>query len=258
MINIVVLHGSPRKGNTDHLVNLVKSELCHTGDFSFQDFYFPQDAPVFCKGCFTCFEEGEQACPNAAYIQPIAKAMELADGLIVACPVYALQLPGALKAFLDHLAYRYLNHRPIFFKQQAMIIVTTAGAGTGNVINYLRQNLQFWGIHHIVTMGITMKAGSFMDIPEKRLQKLARTLKEKSRRFSQQLKEKKMTPTFLSVMLFYISRSLQLTLPTDHADHRYWEQNGWLSPKAKYYIEEIRPGIHRSLIGRISAKAAFK
>jgi multimeric flavodoxin WrbA len=257
-MNIVVLHGSPRKGNTDHIVNRVKSEMCHAGDFSFQDFYFPQDAPVFCKGCFTCFEKGEQACPNARYIQPIAKAMEQADGLIIACPVYVLQLPGSLKAFLDHMAYRYLNHRPFFFRHQAMIITTTAGAGTGNVIKYIRQNLHFWGIHHVVTLGVTMKAGSIEEMPQKRLQKLTSVLKEKSRRFSRQLEEKKITPTLLSVVIFNISRKLHLTLPSDHADRRYWEQHGWFSSKAAYYIEEIHPGMHRSLMGRIAAWAAFK
>ena len=257
-MNVVILHGSPRKGNTDHIVNQVKSELCDVGDFLFQDFYFPQDAPVFCKGCFTCFEKGEQACPNASYIQPIVKAMEQADGLIIACPVYVLQLPGALKAFFDHMAYRYLNHRPFFFRHQAMIIVTTAGAGTGNVIKYIRQNLHFWGIHHIVTLGVTMQAGSIEDMSEKRQQKLASRVKEKSRKFSQQLEEKRMTPTLLSVVIFNISKKLHHALPSDHADYRYWEQHGWLSPKAGYYIEKIRPGIHRSLIGWIAARAAFK
>lgn len=62
---------------------------------------------------------------------PILKAMEQ-SGLILFCaPTYVYHVPGQMKSLLDHLAYRWMVHRPdlSFMKKQAVIINTAAGGG---------------------------------------------------------------------------------------------------------------------------------
>ena len=259
-MKVVVLHGSPRKGNTDAVVNRVKAFMMQQVQVDFIDFYLPKDAPVFCHGCFTCFEQGEDACPNAQYIQPIARAIEDADGLIIAAPIYVMQIPGAVKAFLDHMAYRYLNHRPRYFKLKAMIITTTAGAGNPNAHRYLKQNLSFWGIRKIIKLGIAFQAASFDDMAAKRRQKAEALIERRARQWVDLLKDEKTDKrtSFLSVIMFHISRSLMHMMPEGHADRSYWEQQGWMNPETKFYLADTSPAWYKSLAGKAAARFTFK
>lgn len=259
-MKVVVLHGSPRKGNTDAVVEKVKTAAMRQEKVEFLDFYLPKDAPVFCHGCFVCFERGEDACPNAGYIQPIARAIEEADGLIIAAPIYVMQIPGALKAFLDHMAYRYLNHRPRYFHQKAMIITTTAGAGNRNAHRYLKQNLSFWGITRITTLGITLQAASMDDMPAGRRQKAETLIDRKSREWIHSLtgSDPESRAPFISVIMFHISRALMHMMPENHADRTYWEQQGWMDPKNQFYATGISPAWYKILAGKAAARFTFK
>ncbi len=58
-------------------------------------------------------------------------AMDEADVIILASPVYVYHSTGAMKAFLDHYGYRWMVHSPeeSMFKKQGVCISTAAGAG---------------------------------------------------------------------------------------------------------------------------------
>ena len=225
----------------------------------FHDVYLPREAPVFCHGCYSCFERGENTCPNAKFIQPIAKKIEESDGIIIATPIYVMQIPGALKAFLDHMAYRFLNHRPAFFGKKAFIITNTAGAGNANAIKYLKQNLSFWGINNVTALGVTLQASSLDEMEYSRQKKALNEMKQKCMMFQRQLNQQytKKHPSFLSVILFHIGRSIVLTLPQDHADRTYWTQNGWLDINKNHYVDE-KPLWYQTLAGKIAVRFAFK
>ena len=55
------------------------------------EFFLPKDMPHFCAGCFSCFLRGENACPHADLVQPIARAIGAID-------VTKLNWPGRLTA----------------------------------------------------------------------------------------------------------------------------------------------------------------
>ena len=258
-VNIVVLHASPRKGNTDAIIERVKHCLVGKEPMVFHDVYLPRDAPVFCHGCYSCFERGENTCPNAKFIQPIAKKIEASDGMIIATPIYVMQIPGALKSFLDHMAYRFLNHRPAFFGKKAFIITNTAGAGNANAIKYLKQNLSFWGINNVTTLAITLQAASLDEMESSRQKKTLEEMKHKCAAFQKELSQQdtKQHSSFLSVILFHIGRSIILTLPQEHADRQYWTQKGWLDLRKKHYHDE-KPPWYQTLAGKMAARVAFK
>lgn len=258
-MNIVILHASPRKGNTDAIVERVKKYLSADEPIDFNDIHLPKEAPVFCHGCFSCFERGESTCPNANFIQPIAKKIEKADGIIIATPIYVMQIPGALKAFLDHKAYRFLNHRPAYFGKKAFIITNTAGAGNTNAIKYLKQNFSFWGINNITTLGITLQAASLEDMKSARQQKVIKEIEQKSAAFLKQLKTQhsEKRPSFLSVIMFHIARSFILTLPQNNADRQYWKENDWLDANKNFYVDQT-PHWYQTLVGKIASRFAFK
>ena len=67
-----------------------------------------------------------------------------ADGLIVASPVYAYQVTGQLKRFIDRMSY--LFHRQEMVGKPAVIVITTDGGGSKQVYKYLKMTLSGWSM----------------------------------------------------------------------------------------------------------------
>lgn len=143
-MNFLIINGSPRRKNTWQIIERTKQTLSSIDDkttFTEIDLIAEEIPP--CIGCYNCFNKGEETCPHANIIQPIVAKMKESDGVIITSPVYALNVTGLIKNFIDHLAYFY--HRPYFFEKKAMIIVTTAGSGHKKVGKYLDETLENWG-----------------------------------------------------------------------------------------------------------------
>lgn len=77
-MKIVLIHGQGHKGITYTMSWTVLAHLMKEGD-ELKEVFLPQDGPGFCIGCNSCFMKGEQHCPGADKVQPIARAMEWAD-----------------------------------------------------------------------------------------------------------------------------------------------------------------------------------
>ena len=139
-MKITVMHGQSQKGST---YNIAKA-LCDKLGGEVTEFFLPRDFNCFCQGCAACFTD-ETKCPHYALLQPITKAMDAADIIILTSPVYVMHATGAMKAFLDHFGYRFLVHRPDekMFAKQAICISTAAGAGMKNTIKDMADST-FW------------------------------------------------------------------------------------------------------------------
>ena len=47
-------------------------------------------------------------------------------------------------------------------------------------------------------------------------------------------------------------------MPDGHADRAYWEQQGWMNPKTKFYLAGASPAWYKSLAGKAAARFTFK
>ncbi|MFW6026651.1 MAG: flavodoxin family protein [Candidatus Woesearchaeota archaeon] len=177
-MKICVIHGSPRKGNTFKVSEFFKNELLKNERVEFIEYFLPADMPHFCNGCFTCFEKGEDKCPHADYVQPIASSLKEADGIIITTPVYVMAESAQIKALLDHLGYIFIPHRPMeeMFSKVAMVISTTAGAGTGKAMKTISRSLFYWGIKKTIKGGFSLFAKNWVDIDIKSRKRLKRKL----------------------------------------------------------------------------------
>ena len=130
-MKITVINGSMRHGITWHCLEIMKQELAEYGEVEVEEFFLPEDMPHFCQGCFSCFMKGEDTCPHAAAVQPLAQAILRADVVALTSPVYAMDVSGQMKALLDHLCYQWLSHRPhpLMFNKIGLILTTAAGSG---------------------------------------------------------------------------------------------------------------------------------
>lgn len=127
-MKITVLHGQSHRGSTYHLARF----LCEQLGGEVTEFFLPRDFGAFCVGCTRCFTQSETLCPHARALAPITRALDEADVIILASPVYVYHVTGPMKALLDHYGWRWMLHRPqeSMFTKQAVCLSTAAGAGT--------------------------------------------------------------------------------------------------------------------------------
>ena len=97
----VIIHGQSHEGSTCHIARILAEKL--GGEVT--EFFLPRDFGEFCVGCTTCFVKSERMCPHYEKLRPITEAMDSADVIVLASPVYVYHATGAMKAFLDHYGY---------------------------------------------------------------------------------------------------------------------------------------------------------
>ncbi|MDF2821546.1 MAG: flavodoxin family protein [Clostridiales bacterium] len=227
-MNIVVLHGQMHKGSTYNITKLFLDKLS-TDSTEIKEFFLPADGPTFCVGCFNCFVKGEDKCPHASTVQPIAKAIEESDLVILDSPCYVYGMSGQLKTFLDHMGYRWMPHRPHpkMFGKVGLVISTAAGAGTKQVNKTLKNNLFFWGVPRIYNYGKTVGALSWQTVkPEKKLA-IEKEVTKLASKISKHICNTK--PGIKTKFMFRIMRLNQKSNDWNPVDKNHWGDNGWLS-----------------------------
>lgn len=239
-MKITIIHGGPRKGNTYKAAETVKSEMLKHGEVEFKEYFLPRDMPEFCKGCCNCFFKGENHCPHAEYVQPIVVDMLDSDGLIFTSPVYVLCESGCIKALLDHLAYMFMPHRPQkeIFSKKALILSTTAGAGTHGSMKPIATSLTFWGVNKIYRCGVTMWALSWEDMEAKRKKHYTKKIVKSANRFYNDVASKKRHhPSPIQWIMFHICRQMNKGTQTSKPslDSAHWLANGWLDGRSPFH-----------------------
>lgn len=226
-LKITVLHGQMHRGSTYNITRLFLDKLSdeHT---EITEFFMPKDTPSFCIGCFNCFTKGESQCPHVDIVQPVVKAIEEADLLILESPCYVLGMTGQLKTFLDHMGYRWMPHRPHpkMFSKVGLVISTAAGAGAKQVTKTLQDHLFYWGVPQIYRYGKNIGASSWETVkPEMK----SRIEKEVIRIATKILKQVgKVKPGVKTKVIFNIMRMSQKANDWNPTDKEYWIKNGWL------------------------------
>lgn len=233
-MKITVIHGQGHKGITYHLTWALLEQIMNQGD-ELKEFFLPQDGPGFCIGCNSCFLRGEQDCPGAAKVQPIAAAMDWADVLIVGSPNYVMEMSGALKSLLDHLAYRWVTHRPsgAMYRKTAVTICSSAGAPAGHTVRAMAKQLRWMGVSAIYCFPFISNALTVSDLKP---QKQAEITKKAGKIAGRVINHVRRPKTGLRARLFfYIFRKMQSApgAAWNPTDRDWWKDQGW--------IGEVRP-----------------
>ena len=224
-MKITVIHGQCHKGST---YNIAK-QLCDKLGGEVTEFFLPKDFDCFCKGCTACFTD-ETKCPHYEKLEPITKAMDEADVIILTSPVYVMHATGAMKAFLDHYGYRFLVHRPEekMFTKQAVCISTAAGAGMKSTIKDMADSTFFWGIAKMYKLGVAVMETRWEAVkPEikQKIEKNTTSLAKKISRKVGRIKPDIKTKGFFAVMAMMQKNGF------NPADKEYWIAKGWTKGK---------------------------
>ncbi len=222
----VIIHGQTHNGSTCNIAR----ELAEKIGGELTEFFLPRDFGEFCVGCTKCFRESETKCPHYQKLSPITSAIDEADVIILASPVYVYHATGSMKAFLDHYGWRWMVHRPDekMFKKQGVCISTAAGGGMKSTNKDMYHSLFFWGAAKIYKFGIGVAATDWKSVSEKkkkainkRTNAIARRIKKKNGRIKPGLKTKGW---------FFFMHLLQRK-GWNEADVKYWKEKGWTGKK---------------------------
>ena len=117
---IVVLTGSPRKnGNSSALaesfIKAAERNGCSVTRFDAAELSIKE-----CRGCRGCYGKG-LACAFGDDFNKIAPALETADGLVLAAPVYWYSFPACLKAVIDKFYALFVGGKSFAGKKCALL-----------------------------------------------------------------------------------------------------------------------------------------
>lgn len=225
-MKIVVIHGQSHKGSTYHIARMLVDKL----EGEVKEFFLPRDFGEFCVGCTSCFMKTETMCPHYEKLKPLTEAMDEADVIVLASPVYVYHVTGAMKAFLDHYGYRWMVHRPEerMFKKQGVCISTAAGAGMKSTNKDMADSLFFWGVAKTYNYGLAVRATSWNEINEKTKNKIER----KTTILANKIRKNygKVRPS-LKTRGFFLMMSLVQKSGWNQTDSLYWKEKGWTEKK---------------------------
>ncbi len=225
-VKITIIHGQSHDGSTCHIARSLAEKL--GGEVT--EFFLPRDFREFCVGCTACFEESEKKCPHYEKLLPITKAIDDADVLILASPVYVFHVTGAMKALLDHYGWRFMVHRPEekMFSKQAVCISTAAGAGMKSTNKDMAHSTFYWGIAKTYQFGVAVMEVSWERVSakkklaiNKKLERLARKIKKKQSHVNPALKTR----------AFFMAMRIAQKHGFNKADADYWQEKGWTGKK---------------------------
>lgn len=218
----VIIHGQSHKGSTYRIARMLADKL----GTDTTEFFLPRDFGEFCCGCTRCFVEDETKCPHYEKLSSITQAIDEADVIILASPVYVFHPTGAMKAFLDHYGWRWMVHRPDerMFKKQGVCISTAAGSGMRSTNKDMGHSLFYWGVAKVYKYGIGVAAVDWDCVSEKKKNAIGKATDSIAARIRR--RNGKVEPGLKTKGFFGLMRLLQKN-GWNKADMRYWKQKGW-------------------------------
>jgi len=222
----VIIHGQSHEGSTCHIARILAEKI--GGETT--EFFLPADFGEFCMGCNRCFR-GETECPHHGRLAPITDAMDAADVVILASPVYVYHVTGAMKAFLDHLGFRFMVHRPeaSMFRKQGVCICTAAGGGMKSTLKDMEHSLFFWGTAKIYKYGPGVAAIDWEGVSKKKKAAIDRVTTRLAGTIVR--RHGKVKPGLKTRLFFNLMRLIQKKYCISRHDAEYWKEKGWLGSK---------------------------
>ncbi|NTW92333.1 MAG: flavodoxin family protein [Methanoregulaceae archaeon] len=240
-VKILVIFGSPRKGNTFRATEELRGILLQEFPVEFEYLWLKDANLLPCKGCLSCFSRGEEQCPNNDDAPLIEQKMREADGVVFATPVYGMNVSGQMKIFIDRFCYIF--HRPRFFDKKALLLTTTGALGHKDVLKYLDTVARVWGFEIAGTVGLVTP----IPLPRHRVEGNRKAIAKAAKKFAAALRCRvRKSPGLMDVVIFHGQRAAFSQLERlSPADYQYWNEKGWLERSAKYFVDvPVNPLYH--------------
>lgn len=231
MKKILVISGSPRKGDSHGIVRLVETGMSTLGEVEFEYIMLRKCRIEYCRGCLNCMRKGEDRCPLKDDIAMIRDKMHDAHGVVFASPVYVPTVTASIKNLFDRMAY-YL-HRPCFHDKFALTVSTTELSGLKETLRYLAFPVKAMGFNLVGEIGVLATAfaepGPYRETVMADIDRMAED-------FFRHIEVGKPATPRLGDIVFFNKLKTKITMHKDRfaADYAYWQERGWL--EADYFF----------------------
>lgn len=219
----VVVYGQKHRGNTWRLTQMLLEKLdCRKEE---TEEYFINGIGQ-CIGCYTCIMEDEMKCPHRKETDALIRSIETAELIIFSSPNYCFEMTGQMKSFCDHMAYRWMIHRPVDMRRKiGVAISTTAGGGAGSVTKSIVRQFSWWSVGRTYQFPVAVWADNWEKISEKRMRGITRKVNKLAGKIN--CKIAKSRACIKTRLLFAVMRKMHQGEGWNKVEHEYWKANGF-------------------------------
>ena len=162
------------------------------------------------------------AVPHQDDVLSLYARMRLADGYLIASPIYVEDINGTLKTMIDRMAF--LCHRPALFGKSAFLFTTSGIGSSRHALATMSKAFGTWGIK---TAGQAQFRLGALSTRDEIAARYGETIERDARRFFRQLLRQPFRPSMYSLIAFTVQQSLWSKSSVDHdtVDYRYWRDS---------------------------------
>jgi multimeric flavodoxin WrbA len=225
---ITIIHSSPRANSASS--SIARALAAKFEGAQILDINLQKDNLPYCKGCNLCVKKGMEFCPHSKSVLASKDKILKTDLLIVATPVYVLNMSGQLKIFIDHLSAMLLVHRPEkkMFNKQMVVVTSSIGPVYRNTIKEVTVCFAHLGIPKIYRLSTFLLAESFETLSHKKIAKIDDKCNKIASKVKKVDKRGRYHTPLKSKLTFMLSGKLHSKMGFE-TDISYWKANGWLN-----------------------------
>lgn len=221
MVKVFIFNGSLNENSlTNFLIINFLNKLKEENKISIDTYYCKNTEIKNCIGCTNCFQMKNCSLDKIDHFDVARKAMLEADIIIFGTPVYANNVSGYCKTFIDRISS--WCHIFKLIGKRGIIITTTSNSGLDEVNNYLYNVMSYLGLADIEIISHQLNKdniGKTLDEINMLASKIAININNNSHLKFSNLAE----DSFKSLQEFYLSENANID------EKKYWEHTGLLS-----------------------------
>lgn len=244
----LIINGSPHKGNTWKLVEIVIENISKCDvNARFEEIHLITLQLPFCTGCSNCFRLGYEKCPHYEKVFNVINSIEKADGIIFVSSTFNCRETALLKNLFDHFCF--MLHRPHFFKSKALILTTTGGVGGRSAAKSIASMLKGIGFNSCYIFSVASFSWNAY-VPK---HNVIKSLSKITIKFFKDVSSKKLhSPSTLILIPYNLFRGMSLAYAkgTEYAteDGCYWTKD---DRKGKVYDKDVHVTFYKKPIGHL-------
>lgn len=147
MTDVLAINGSPRKnGNTSVLIGHLVEELEEVG-FTTEEVNLGGRVARGCTACMRCLENQDGRCAfDDDIVNTCIEKMINADGIILASPVYFLDVTAEMKGLIDRAGFVARVNRDLFSRKAGVAVTVMRRAGAATTVNTMVNFMLYSGM----------------------------------------------------------------------------------------------------------------
>lgn len=221
MVKVFIFNGSlNRNSTTDYLIKNFLNKLKQNSDIELSTYYLKNKEISNCIGCSRCFQNKECVLDDKDCFDKVRAEMLDSDIIIIGTPIYANNVTGYCKTFIDRISswchiFKLIGKREV-------IITTTSNSGLDEVNNYLYKVMSYLGLADIEVISHQLNKDNInrtLDEIDYISSKLINNIKNNEKLKFSKLSEE----SFERLKEFYLSENANIN------EKKYWEETGMIT-----------------------------